>query len=69
MGRRLSRGCHGHGPSHHWDLDTGGGVPTYASRLGKRPFGEAVTIDTELGRWSIETAGLPLYTAGDIRHG
>ncbi|TDC19875.1 Uma2 family endonuclease [Streptomyces sp. 8K308] len=55
--------------SYHWDIVTNGGVPAYASRLGKRPFGDAVTIDTEVGRWTIETVGLPLYTETDMALG
>jgi hypothetical protein len=41
----------------------------YANRLSKHPFGDTVTIDTELGRWTIETVGLPLYTPRDMAHG
>jgi hypothetical protein len=55
--------------TYHWDIDTSGALPAYANRLGKRPFGDTVTIDTEVGSWTIETAGLPLYTARDMAHG
>jgi hypothetical protein len=55
--------------TYHWDIDTSGALPVYANRLSKHPFGDTVTIDTELGRWTIETVGLPLYTPRDMAHG
>jgi hypothetical protein len=51
--------------TYQWGIGRAGGRPAYENRL-HRPYGEAVTIGTELGTWTLDTAGLPRYGAKEM---
>ncbi|MEU3900929.1 Uma2 family endonuclease [Streptomyces sp. NPDC045251] len=51
--------------TYQWGIGRAEGRPAYENRL-HLPYGKAVTLATELGTWTVETAGLPRYSAKDM---
>ncbi|MFC7816178.1 Uma2 family endonuclease [Streptomyces sp. NPDC057367] len=51
--------------TYQWSIGRTEGRPAYENRL-HLPYGKAVTLATELGTWTVETAGLPRYSAKDM---
>ncbi|MFD5803519.1 Uma2 family endonuclease [Streptomyces sp. NPDC127020] len=51
--------------TYQWGIGKAEGRPAYENRL-HLPYGESASLVTELGTWSVETTGLPRYSAKDM---
>lgn len=51
--------------TYQWHIGRSEGRPAYENRL-HQPYGESVKLTTELGVWTIDTGGLPRYSAKDM---
>ncbi|MEU1460245.1 Uma2 family endonuclease [Streptomyces sp. NPDC005727] len=51
--------------TYQWEIGRNDGRPAYENRL-HLPYGDPVTVSTDLGTWTIDTTGLPRYSAKDM---
>ncbi|WP_230396172.1 Uma2 family endonuclease [Streptomyces blattellae] len=51
--------------TYQWEIGRSEGRSAYENRL-HLPYGKPVTVATELGTWTIDTTGLPRYSAKDM---
>lgn len=51
--------------TYQWGIGRAEGRPAYENRL-HLPYGSSVTVATDLGTWTVDTAGLPRYSAKDM---
>ncbi|MFF9177960.1 Uma2 family endonuclease [Streptomyces sp. NPDC014793] len=51
--------------TYQWEIGRDDGRPAYENRL-HHPYGDPVTVSTDLGTWTIDTTGLPRYSAKDM---
>ncbi|MFJ2264601.1 Uma2 family endonuclease [Streptomyces sp. NPDC087844] len=51
--------------TYQWEIGRTDGRAGYENRL-HLPYGKPVTLDTDLGTWTIDTTGLPRYSAKDM---